>query len=114
MALPSGLTFGRVPAAAGPGIVAGLERGEIALEHLRGRAGDPWAAQAADVFARRELGLPGLDALAIEGVEADGASRRCGCAPPTGPPETPRCADASPASARCRAAPSPSRSRPTS
>jgi hypothetical protein len=70
VAFPHGLTFGRVPAAAGPEIVASLERGEIALEHLRGRAGDPWAAQAADVLARRALGLRGLEALAVEAVDA--------------------------------------------
>jgi hypothetical protein len=68
LAFPRGLAFGRVPAAAGPEIVAGLERGEIALEHLRGRAGDPWAVQAADVLVRRELGLRGLDDVAIEGA----------------------------------------------
>jgi hypothetical protein len=69
LAFPHGLTFGRVPAAAGPRIVAGLEAGEIALEHLRGRAGDPWAVQAADVLVRRELGLRGVGDLVVEGVE---------------------------------------------
>ena len=78
IAFPHGLTFGRVPAAAGPRIVAALERGEIALEHLRGRAGDPWPVQAADVLARRELGLRGLADLAVEGFEerADTAAVR--------------------------------------
>jgi hypothetical protein len=69
MAFPFGLVFGRVPAALGPEIVEALERGEIVLEHLRGRAGDPWAAQAADVLVRRELGLRALDALAVEAVD---------------------------------------------
>ncbi len=46
-----------------------LERGEIALEHLRGRAGDSWAVQAADVLVRRELDLRAIDALAVEGAE---------------------------------------------
>jgi hypothetical protein len=69
LAFPYGLAFGRVPAARGPDIVAALERGEIVLEHLRGRAGDPWAAQAADVLVRRRLGLRGLDALAVEAVD---------------------------------------------
>ncbi len=68
LAFPHGLAFGRVPAAAGPEIVAALERGEIALEHLRGRAGDPGAVQAADVLVRRELGLRAIDALAVEGT----------------------------------------------
>ena len=65
MAFPSGLVFGRVPAARGPAIVAALERGEIALEHLRGRVGDP-RLQAADVLVRRRLDLRGVDALSVE------------------------------------------------
>jgi hypothetical protein len=75
MAFPHGLVFGRVPAAAGPAIVEALERGEIALEHLRGRVGDPWA-QAADVLVRRRLGLRALDALTVEGVDAGVATLR--------------------------------------
>jgi hypothetical protein len=65
LAFPHGLAFGRVPAAAGPRIVAGLEAGEIDLDHLRGRAGDPPTVQAADVFVRRELGLRRLDDLTV-------------------------------------------------
>jgi hypothetical protein len=61
-----------VPAAAGPRIVEALEGGEIALEHLRGRAGDSWAAQAADVLVRRELGLRGIADLVIDRVVATG------------------------------------------
>ena len=72
LAFPHGLAFGRVPAATGPRIVSALERGEIVLEHLRGRAGDPWAVQAADVLVRRKLDLRGLDALSTERV--DGAT----------------------------------------
>jgi hypothetical protein len=71
LAFPHGLCFGRVPAAAGPEIVAGLEAGEIALEHLRGRAGDPPLVQAADVLVRRRLGLRGVGELAVEGVDGD-------------------------------------------
>ncbi|HET9739120.1 MAG TPA: sucrase ferredoxin [Solirubrobacteraceae bacterium] len=70
MAFPHGLTFGRVPAAAGPEIVAAYEAGAIALEHLRGRAGDAWAVQAADVLVRRRLGLRRLDDVAVEAVDA--------------------------------------------
>jgi hypothetical protein len=76
LAFPHGLAFGRVPAAAGPGIVDALEAGEIALEHLRGRAGDPWMVQAADVLVRRELGLRALDALAVERVDGEGVTLR--------------------------------------
>jgi Sucrase/ferredoxin-like len=65
LAFPHGLCFGRVPAARGPEIAAALEAGEIVLEHFRGRAGDPPVVQAADVLVRRELGLRGIDDLAI-------------------------------------------------
>ena len=59
LAFPHGLAFGRVPAAAGPRIVAGSKAGEIDLDHLRGRAGDPPTAQAADVLVRRSWGCAG-------------------------------------------------------
>jgi hypothetical protein len=72
LAFPHGLNFGRVPAAAGPRIMAALEAGEIALEHLRGRVGDAWAVQAADVLARRELGLRGVADLVPLGLEERG------------------------------------------
>jgi hypothetical protein len=71
LAFPHGLAFGRVPAAGGPEIVAGLQRGEIALGHLRGRAGDPPAVQAADVLVRRRLDLRGLDDVVVDGAEDD-------------------------------------------
>jgi hypothetical protein len=72
LTFPHGLAFGRVPAAAGPGIVAALEAGEIELRHLRGRAGDPWQVQAADVLVRRELGLRRIDDLVVDGTGDDG------------------------------------------
>jgi hypothetical protein len=74
LAFPHGLAFGRVPAAAGPDIVAAYEAGEIALEHLRGRAGDPWAVQAADVLVRRRLNLRAIDALVVDGVQPESDS----------------------------------------
>jgi hypothetical protein len=76
LAFPHGLCFGRVPAARGPEIVAALEGGEIVLEHFRGRAGDPPAAQAAEVLVRRRLGLRGLDDVVVEGVEGDAVTLR--------------------------------------
>jgi hypothetical protein len=76
LAFPHGLCFGRVPAAAGPQIAAALEAGEVALEHLRGRAGDPPAAQAADVFVRRRLGLRGLTDVLVEAVDGDAVTLR--------------------------------------
>jgi hypothetical protein len=76
LTFPFGLAFGRVPAARGVEIVEALERGEIVLEHLRGRAGDPPVAQAAEVLVRRDRGLRGLDALAVEGVQGDTVTLR--------------------------------------
>ena len=73
LTFPHGLAFGRVPAAAGPAIVAALEAGEIDLRHLRGRAGDPWPVQAADVLVRRRLGLRRIADIVVEG--AGGALR---------------------------------------
>jgi hypothetical protein len=72
LAFPHGLAFGRVPAVAGPRIVAALEAGEIDLDHLRGRAGEPPAVQAADVLVRRRLGLRRIDEVTVE--HADGAA----------------------------------------
>jgi hypothetical protein len=76
LTFPHGLAFGRVSAASGPKIAGALERGEIVLEHFRGRAGDPWPVQAADVLVRRELGLRALDALTVEGVEGETVALR--------------------------------------
>jgi hypothetical protein len=76
LAFPHGLAFGRVPAAAGPRIVAALEAGEIDLEHVRGRAGDPPVVQAAESFVRRELGLRAVDDLAVLDVSGDTVTLR--------------------------------------
>jgi hypothetical protein len=76
LAFPLGLCFGRVPAARGPEIVAGVESGEIALEHFRGRAGDSPLVQAADVLVRRRLGLTGIGDVAVEGVDGDTVTLR--------------------------------------
>ncbi len=61
--LPHGLYFGRVEPADGPRIAAAYERGEIELDHYRGRAGDPFVVQAAELLARRRHGLRGIDDL---------------------------------------------------
>jgi hypothetical protein len=71
LAFPHGLCFGRMPAARGPEVVGRYEAGEIDVDHLRGRAGDPPAVQAADVLVRRRLGLRGIDDVVIEGVDGD-------------------------------------------
>jgi hypothetical protein len=67
LVLPYGLYYGQVPGDGGE-IVAAQRRGEVALEWLRGRAGMPPAAQAAQHLARTELGLLGIGALPPRGV----------------------------------------------
>ena len=82
MAFPHGLTFGRVPAVVGPEIAAAYEAEAVTVEHLRGRAGDPWAVQAADVLVRRRLNLRALDDLVVEGMTAgDDRAAVAGAAP---------------------------------
>jgi hypothetical protein len=82
MAFPHGLTFGRVPAVVGSEIAAAYEAGALTLEHLRGRAGDPWAVQAADVLVRRRLNLRALDDLVVGGVAAGDDRAAVAGAPP--------------------------------
>lgn len=61
--LPHGLYFGRVGPADADRVVAAYERGVIELAHYRGRAGMPFAAQAAEWFVRSEEALVGVDDL---------------------------------------------------
>jgi hypothetical protein len=76
LTFPKGFAFGRVPAAAGPRIVAALEAGELDLDHLRGRAGDSPVVQAADVFVRRELALRGVHELTVLDVNGSNVTLR--------------------------------------
>jgi len=62
---PHGLYFGRVDPVVGGDVVAAYQRGEIDLDHYRGRAGDPFVVQAAEYHLRRATGLVGLDDLAV-------------------------------------------------
>ena len=59
--LPHGLYFGRLGPDEAASVVAEYEAGRIGLDHFRGRAGDPFAVQAAEYFLRRETGLVGID-----------------------------------------------------
>ena len=59
--LPHGLYYGRVEPDDAPRIAAAYQRGEIELDHYRGRAGDPFVVQAAELFVRRRHGLRGID-----------------------------------------------------
>lgn len=61
--LPHGVYYGRVGADDGSRVLAAHQRGQVDLEHYRGRSCDPPAVQAAEWFARRRLGLDRLDDL---------------------------------------------------
>lgn len=77
--LPHGFYYGQVPGD-GSKLVAAHGRDRVALPWLRGRAGLPPAAQAAQHAARRELDLLGVDDLPVRSVRGptgtgDGAER---------------------------------------
>ena len=61
--LPHGLYFGRLEPHHAQHVVDDYERGTIDLEHYRGRAGEPFAVQAAEHFLRRHEGVAGVDDL---------------------------------------------------
>jgi hypothetical protein len=63
--LPDGLCFGRLDARSAPTLVEELEAGRLPLDHLRGRTSYEPEQQAAEILVRRELGLLGLDDLAL-------------------------------------------------
>jgi len=69
IAFPHGLCFGRVAPQDGPAVVEALRAGRIDTSRLRGRCGDGEWEQAADVLARRALGLDGIDDLVLEAVD---------------------------------------------
>ena len=66
--LPHGFYYGQVPADGGD-LVRAHELGQVALPWLRGRAGVPPPAQAAQHVARGELGLLGVDDLPVVSVQ---------------------------------------------
>ncbi len=63
LCLPHGLYFGRVSPEDGPRVVAAYRAGQIVLERYRGRSCFPMVVQAAEILARQELGLRGVDDL---------------------------------------------------
>jgi hypothetical protein len=58
--LPYGLFFGRLDPLSAEGVVAGLQRGELPLDHFRGRACYVEPVQAAEYYLRRQTGLSGI------------------------------------------------------
>lgn len=75
--LPHGLYYGRVGPEDVPGLLAAHAAGRIDLERYRGRSIYPFPVQAAELEARRTLGLSGIDELSLASVErlADGSWR---------------------------------------
>jgi hypothetical protein len=59
--LPRGLYYGGLGPDSAHEVAAATARGEVLLDHFRGRSDLPMAVQAADVALRREHGLLGLD-----------------------------------------------------
>lgn len=66
LALPSGITLGRLSTASALDACRDLERGLHPPDHVRGRAGRPGAAQVAELHLRRELGLHRLTDVVVE------------------------------------------------
>jgi hypothetical protein len=61
--LPDGLYFGRCDPDVATDVIDSYERGEILLDHYRGRSTLGFTQQAAEFFARRQLGLTALHAV---------------------------------------------------
>ena len=74
--LPDGLYFGRCSAESGVGVVDAYIRGELALTHYRGRSALHYMHQAAEYFARRELGASAIDAVTAVHRVGDSAAGR--------------------------------------
>jgi hypothetical protein len=71
LVLPDGLCFGRLDTRDALALADELEDGRLPLEHLRGRTAYAPEQQAAEILARRELGLTGLGDMRL--VEVSGS-----------------------------------------
>jgi hypothetical protein len=61
--LPYGLFFGRLDLLSAERVTAALQRGELVLDHFRGRACYAKPVQAAEYYLRRQTGLSDVDAF---------------------------------------------------
>ncbi len=59
--LPHGIYYGRLTPQDGVRVATDFAAGRLDLDHLRGRSGYAFAAQAAEIFVRRRLGLTDID-----------------------------------------------------
>ncbi len=71
LALPAGVALGRLDAAGAVAAVGALLDGGLPAGLVRGRAGVPAAAQAAEHHVRTELGLDGLDDVQVLDLAGD-------------------------------------------
>lgn len=76
--LPEGLVYGGLDVADALETLSLHRAGRIDVAHLRGRSGIGRVAQAAEVHARRELGLDRLDEVTVEPVTSDGGELTVG------------------------------------
>ena len=72
VSLPAGVYYGRVQPEEAAGLLDDLGRGLLDLDRYRGRSCFSGLAQAAEYFARRELGERRLRALTVVGAERRG------------------------------------------
>jgi len=78
LALPSGVVLGRLDAGSAVAACKELEAGRLPLDAVRGQAGQPPVAQVAELHARAELGLDGLDAVRVRSVDGERVVLRAG------------------------------------
>jgi len=71
LALPYGLSYGRVTAEAGLEIAKRTHRGEVETAHLRGRTAYAGAVQAAEIALLEQLGERRIEALVLVGVQRE-------------------------------------------
>lgn len=76
LALPSGLTLGRLSPDTAVTACHDIEAGRVPVRWSRGRAGLSGAAQYAELHVRRELGLIGLDDVVVTAVDAQDVTVR--------------------------------------
>jgi hypothetical protein len=67
--LPDGLFFGRLDPPSATEVVEGLQRGEMNLDHFRGRACYSEPIQAAEYYLRRQTGLTSIRAFHLLAAE---------------------------------------------
>jgi hypothetical protein len=71
LALPSGIGLGRLDAGSAVDACTALDAGRLPIGPSRGRAGVPGAAQVAELHLRAELGLTGLDDVALASCDGE-------------------------------------------